>query len=293
MDPDRWRRVEQLYLAAVEKSPSERAAFLEQSCGEDAALRQEVESLLSFSQGADNLLQAAVRDAVAEIPGAGSQSTTRESGTFGDLPTLGRYRLIEKIGRGGMGVVYRAMDPSIGRIVAIKTLITSDTEGEDTLLRARLLRESQAVGRLSHPNIVAVHDIGDIGPTTYIVMEYVDGRTLDQIMREEPARLSTAEASRIVQDCAAALDYAHGRGVVHRDVKPANIMLQRDGTVKIADFGIASVSQASALTQKSVAVGSPHYMAPEQWRGEKGHRTGGSVCPGGGRLHDVGRAPAV
>ena len=269
MQPDRWPLVQQLYMAALEKHPGVRTAFLEQACGADAALRREVESLLSYAAGADDVLQAAVRDAVADVPPPAPSVAPSQPPPTGDLPKLGRYQLIEKIGKGGMGVVYRAVDPAIGRVVAIKTILTKDSDTEDSQLRARLVRESQAVGRLSHPNIVTVHDIGEEGGTAYIVMEYVDGRTLADVLSEEPARLSNTEMVRIVKECATALDYAHGRGVVHRDVKPANVMLQRDGTVKIADFGIAMVSQASALTQKSVTMGSPYYMSPEQWRGER------------------------
>jgi len=268
MDPGRWRRVEQLYLTALDKSPGDRAQFLEEACAGDTAMRQEVESLLSFAPGADNLLQAAVQEAVSQVPGAGSATGVRDVKSVGDTTKLGRYQLVEKIGEGGMGIVYRAMDPAIGRTVAIKTIHRSQTESQDSQLRARLLRESQAAGRLSHPNIVAVHDICEEGQTSYIVMEYVDGCTLDQVMYGEPSRLSNTEALRIIAECAAALDYAHSMGVVHRDIKPANIMLQPGGAVKIADFGIAKVSRSLALTQSAVAVGSPHYMAPEQWRGE-------------------------
>jgi serine/threonine protein kinase len=269
MDPERWRQVEQLYLAALDKEPDERAAFLGQACGGDTALREEVASLLSFAPDADNVLQAAVEEVASQASGvtatiSGSLGTT----TTGTSQKLGRYELLEKIGKGGMGVVYRALDPTIGRIVAIKTILTKDGDEDDSHLRARLLRESQAGGRLSHPNIVAVHDICDDGQTAYIVMEYVQGRTLDKVMREDATLQASGEALRIVQECAGALDYAHSRGVVHRDVKPTNIMLQADGMVKIADFGIAKVAQSTALTQGAVAVGSPHYMAPEQWRGE-------------------------
>ncbi len=269
MDPERWRQVEQLYLAAIEKKPDERAAFLEQACAGDSALRQEVASLLSFAPDADDVLQAAVHEVASQASGVSSTISGKfGTTTAGTSQKLGRYELLEKIGKGGMGVVYRALDPAIGRIVAIKTILTKDAEGDDSQLRARLLRESQAGGRLSHPNIVAVHDVCDDGQTAYIVMEYVHGRTLDKVMREDSTLQSSGEALRIVQDCAVALDYAHSRGVVHRDVKPTNIMLQADGMVKIADFGIAKVAQSVALTQGAVAVGSPHYMAPEQWRGE-------------------------
>lgn len=268
MDPDRWRQVEQIYHVALEKGPDERAAFLEQACAGDAALRQEVESLLSFAGGADSCLQAAVSEVAEQASGAGASAARLSLATPGATQKLGRYELLEKIGKGGMGVVYRAMDPAIGRVVAIKTILLHDAGGDQAELRARLVRESQAGGRLSHPNIVAVHDICQEGQTSYIVMEYVHGRTLDQIMREDPSLRYSGEALRIVRECAAGLDYAHRRGVVHRDVKPANIMLQADGVVKIADFGIAKVSQSKALTQSAVTVGSPEYMAPEQWRGE-------------------------
>ena len=130
------------------------------------------------------------------------------------------------------------------------------------------MRESQAGGRLAHPNIVAVHDVCLEDETSYIVMEFIPGRNLGQAMREDPSLRASSEAVRIVQECAAALDYAHNRGVIHRDIKPANILIQADGVVKIADFGIAKVSQYSGLTQSAIAVGSPDYMAPEQWRGE-------------------------
>ena len=165
MDPERWRQVEQLYLAALEKKPDERAAFLTQASGADTALRDEVASLLSFAPDADNVLQAAVQEVASQASGVSATISGKFEATSGVTPKLGRYQLIEKIGKGGMGVVYRAMDPAIGRVVAIKTILTDEAGGEDSQLRARLLRESQAAGRLSHPNIVAIHDICEEGPT--------------------------------------------------------------------------------------------------------------------------------
>jgi serine/threonine protein kinase/Flp pilus assembly protein TadD len=262
MPPERWRQIEELYLAAVDKSPGDRAAFLAQAAG-DSALRQEVESLLAYAPGADSLLQAAVHEAAEQIPKVEiAPPLSRE------IPKLGRYQITEKIGEGGMGVVYRAIDPAIGRKVAIKTILTDETGGANSPMRARLLRESQAAGRLSHPHIVAIHDVGETDHAAYIVMEYVQGRTLDQFIRDRSSPAARVEALRIVEECASALDYAHSRGVIHRDIKPANIMLEADGAVKIADFGIAKVAHTSTLTKTSVIVGSPHYMAPEQWRGE-------------------------
>ena len=183
---------------------------------------------------------------------------------------LGRYQIVGEIGRGGMGVVYRALDPTIGRTVAIKTILVSGQGSEEQHLarRARLLRESQAAGQLSHPNIVAVHDVGEQGDTTYIVMECIVGQTLEQSMTGAPGPRNAAESLGILADCARALDYAHGKGVVHRDIKPGNIILQSDGVVKIADFGIAKMLESSTLTQTAAVVGSPHFMAPEQLKGE-------------------------
>jgi len=263
MPPERWRQVEELYTAAVDKSPHDRAAFLAQACAGDSALRQEVESLLTYAPGADSLLQGAVQEAAAQIPTAEAAPPLPR-----EIPKLGRYEIIEEIGKGGMGVVYRAIDPTIGRTVAIKTILAEETGGENSPMRARLLRESQAAGRLSHPHIVAIHDVVEAGQAAYIVMEYVQGRTLAQAMREHSSLESSGEVLRIVEECASALDYAHSRGVVHRDIKPANIMLEADGAVKIADFGVAKVAHASTLTNTAVIVGSPLYMAPEQWRGE-------------------------
>jgi len=272
MDQTRWRQVEQLYHVALQKEPADREAFLHEVCAGDASLLEEVKSLLAFSGGADGYLRAVVGEAAVQAGGAdttkSSQPITNEIGA-GPLRKLGRYEILEQLGKGGMGVVYRAIDPTIGRMVAIKTIMLNDeARGETSEQQARFIRESQAAGRLSHPNIVAVHDVCQEGKTSYIVMEYVYGRTLDQVMREDPALRSSTEVVRIVQECAAALDYAHSLGVVHRDIKPANIMLQVDGRVKIADFGIAKISQSSALTQTAATLGSPGYMAPEQWRGE-------------------------
>jgi serine/threonine protein kinase len=266
MDPERWREIERLYHSALETEASQRASFLDEHCVADSALRQEVESLLAVAGDADGYLKAAVRDATLQTP---RLNTAPELDVAPTPRMLGRYNVLEQVGKGGMGVVYRAADPMIGRTVAIKTIrLDSAVEAQRPELRARLLRESQAGGQLTHPNIVAVYDVSEEGDVAYIVMEFVLGRTLEQALAADPRVRSTDEAQRIVEECAAALDYAHSRGVVHRDIKPANIMLQPDGMVKIADFGIAKAAQFSAMTASSVSIGSPHYMSPEQWRGE-------------------------
>ncbi len=182
---------------------------------------------------------------------------------------IGRYTILEPLGQGGMGTVYRAHDPVIGRHVAIKliTIRPDLSEEEARQYRERFLREAQAAGALIHPNIVAVHDIGMDAATMrpYIVMEHVPGQDLKKVIKSTAPRPS-AEAIRIVMQIAAALDYAHKRGIVHRDIKPANVLLSERGQVKITDFGVARLP-GSDLTRSDQFVGSPGFMSPEQLKG--------------------------
>ena len=183
---------------------------------------------------------------------------------------IGRYTILKPIGQGGMGTIYLGRDPVIGRQVAIKVISVKPDLSEEQArqYRERFLREAQAAGALIHPNIVAVHDIGvdaEMG-SPYIVMEYVPGRDLRQVMQDSVA-MTSATAIRFVLPIAAALDHAHRRGIVHRDVKPANVLIGEDGEVKIADFGVARLP-GSDLTQVDQFVGSPGYVSPEQLKGE-------------------------
>lgn len=165
-----------------------------------------------------------------------------------------------------MGIVYGATDPEIGRTVAIKTIRLNELadESERTKLRDRLMREAQSAGVLSHPNIVTIFDVGREGDLAYIAMEYVNGPTLDRMVRAEPptGRLVLS----ILTETAAALDYAHGRGVIHRDIKPANIMIHDGRMAKITDFGVAKI-QSHQMTQAGSMIGTPNYMSPEQIQG--------------------------
>src|SRR3984957_15702432 len=181
---------------------------------------------------------------------------------------IGRYRIIGELGRGAMGVVYHATDPAIGRSVAIKTIRIrdiNDTQQREKL-RERLFREARSAGGLSHPNIVTFYDMDEADGLAYIAMAYVNGPTLEKILGSE-APLSGANMLRILRQTALGLDYAHGGGIVHRDVKPANIMTDEDGAVKITDFGIAKITALNNLTETRTVVGTPNYMSPEQVQG--------------------------
>jgi predicted Ser/Thr protein kinase/tetratricopeptide (TPR) repeat protein len=182
---------------------------------------------------------------------------------------LGRYEILDQIGRGAMGVVYLARDPVIGRLVAIKTLRLLHGSGDDDIeqFRRRFLREAQSAGILSHPNIVTIHDVVDDPEqgVTFIAMEYVRGTNLKELIRRGKA-LELPFVVEVSNQIAEALDYAHRQGVIHRDIKPANVLLTGDGQVKLTDFGIARLS-TSNLTLDHELLGTPNYMAPEQIQG--------------------------
>lgn len=179
---------------------------------------------------------------------------------------FGRYEVLEVIGQGAMGVVYRARDPLIERDVAIKTLpIPHEQDGSEAQhkeLLVRIVREIQAAGALSHPNIAAVHDIGETDESIFIVMELVEGSSLERLLDDNA--LPMDRAGEVIRQVAIALDHAHSREVIHRDVKPANILINRQGQVKLVDFGIAKTLAGGKLTRTGIVVGTPEYMAPEQ-----------------------------
>src|SRR5512139_2376214 len=179
---------------------------------------------------------------------------------------LGRYEIRRTLGKGAMGVVYEAFDPTIKRRVALKTIRADQLGGDDAgEVLARFRREAQAAGRMSHPNVVAIYDFDEDDGTSFIAMEYVEGRDLKSAF-EHNERFANADIVRIMAQILDALGYSHRQGVVHRDIKPGNVFLQDDGTVKVADFGIAHVD-ASSLTQVGSVMGTPSFMSPEQIQG--------------------------
>jgi eukaryotic-like serine/threonine-protein kinase len=182
-----------------------------------------------------------------------------------DMNTLGRYQLVEKLGQGGMGVVYRAFDTLLQRVVAVKIISGTIEPGSEQ--RERFFREARAAGQLSHRNIITIHDLGEHDGQPYLAMEYLEGQDLQHRLTR-PERMSLARKVELAIEICEGLEFAHGRGVVHRDIKPANIFITDNGTAKILDFGLARL-MTSELTNSKVMMGTINYMAPEQVRGER------------------------
>ena len=178
-------------------------------------------------------------------------------------PRFGRFRVLSELGRGAMGVVYRAEDETLGRVVAVKTIsLVGSSKQERDVHEARFLQEARAAASLAHPAIITVYEMGREGDTAFMAMELLEGRELREMIRD--VALGPAESLRIMAETADGLGYAHERGVVHRDIKPGNIMVLADGRVKIMDFGIARFREPMVKTQTGVLLGSPQYMSPEQ-----------------------------
>lgn len=206
---------------------------------------------------------------------AAQLSPLSSSPSLGDsdrLSHLGRYQVIDILGKGAMGTVFRGVDPAINRAVALKTIrldfVSDQTEMAE--LRDRLFREAQAAGKLSHPNIVTIYDVGTEGNLQYIAMEYLEGQTLEQMIKKQ-VHISYKIIATIVSQICQALEYAHDQGIVHRDIKPANIMVLPDYSIKVMDFGIARVD-SSSMTRTGIAMGTPNYISPELLQGKLADR---------------------
>lgn len=270
---------EKIFLAAVElQSGDARDRFLDEACATRPGMRADVESLLRHHDAASRFLEAPpaeLQATLAPIDGD-TLSDGRPENAFrwlthsekpGCLGTLGSYEVLDILGRGGMGVVFKALDPKLNRVVALKVM--NDAFQSSSQGRQRFLREAQAAAAVKHENLVTIHAVHDEGPAPYLVMEYVEGQSLERRLKSGPA-LEAEEIARIGIQIASGLQAAHQRGLVHRDVKPANILLET-GTdrVKITDFGLARALDQVQLTQAGELAGTPQYMSPEQARGEQ------------------------
>ena len=184
-------------------------------------------------------------------------------------PTVGRYEILDELGQGAMGMVYKARDPKINRLVAIKTIRFSDEFEDDRIsdVKDRFFKEAELAGKLSHPSIISIYDVGEDYELTYMAMELLNGKDLEHYCQKDTL-LPLSKVLRIVSETAAALDYAHQQGVIHRDIKPANIMVLENGDIKVTDFGIAK-AVSSSQTRTGIILGTPNYMSPEQINGRK------------------------
>ena len=257
---DHWRRVEQLLGAALEHDASEREAFLDVACEGDVELRREIASLMAAHEHS-GVLDRLAGD-IAPLASRLRQPTTSSSSIVGRK--IGRYRVLERVAGGGMGVVYKAVDDQLGRTIALKFL--HSRLGADDSAAERFRLEARAIAALEHPNVCTVHEIGETDDgRLYLAMPLYDGETLQQRIARGP--LSLGEAVTIAVQIARGLAKAHSRGIVHRDIKPSNVLVTDDGVAKILDFGIAKLADVTLTGTAAGPLGTIAYMSPEQARG--------------------------
>jgi predicted Ser/Thr protein kinase len=262
MDAQQWARVREILHEALGRAPESRAVYLDEACRGDATCRAEVESLLAAAQ----------QSAFLDSPALASGPATAQMPAIDPSRPLGPYKVIEKIGEGGMGMVYKALDTRLDRLVALKVLPAARAWVQEK----RFAREAKAASALNHPNIVTIYEFDRQEGVDYIAMEYVQGTPLDRLLFGGPLPLQ--RSLEYARQIAGALAKAHAAGIVHRDLKPGNIMITPEDQVKVLDFGLAKRAHAAgdpdatltqALTQAGNTVGTPAYMSPEQVMGEQ------------------------
>lgn len=268
MTPERYQKIDKVFQAAVEREPKDRAAFLDQACAGDPAMRSEVEALIDSHENAGSFIESPVFEAAAGL--------VVDSGTDSLVGSaVGPYKIIAELGAGGMGVVYLAFDSRLGRRIALKLLPSHFAKDEQRLRRFH--QEARAASALNHPNIVTIFEIGRAGARPFIATEYIEGETLRQKL--STSAMSIGTALDVALQVASALSAAHDAGIAHRDIKPENVMVRPDGYIKVLDFGLAKLTEspdsvetptiARINTESGVVIGTASYMSPEQARGEK------------------------
>ena len=271
MTPERWTKIDQLFHAALAQEPGRRAAFIAQASGGDAALRHEVESLISAHEQSGSFIETPASDVAAELLAAGQAGLVAGQ-------SVGHYRVVSLLAAGGMGEVYLAEDTRLKRKVALKLLPPQFTI--DATRVRRFTQEARAASALNHPNILTIYEIGQTNSAHFIATEFIEGLTLREYVRQRRMRLS--EVLDVATQVVSALAAAHEAGVVHRDIKPENIMLRRDGIVKVLDFGLAKLAaqpsspvnteaatRTRASTNPGAIMGTVAYMSPEQASGRE------------------------
>jgi serine/threonine protein kinase/Tol biopolymer transport system component len=271
MDPERWQQIDKLLQSALARPLAERLAYLHRACAGDESLEREALSLLASHQEAGSFLEAPAMEVAAQGLAASASTPTTLCGR-----TISHYRIGEQLGQGGMGVVWKARDTALDRYVAFKVL--SSAKMSDPEYKRRFVQEAKAASALNHPNIITVYEIGQAEGVDFIAMEFVPGKTLDQLIQRKGLRLAGALDYAI--QVADALAAAHAAGIVHRDLKPGNLMVTESGVVKVLDFGLAKAAGHADMertetigdapeTATGVIVGTMSYMSPEQAEGKK------------------------
>ncbi|HEY0321648.1 MAG TPA: protein kinase [Pyrinomonadaceae bacterium] len=268
MTPEKWRQVKEIFHAALAVAPGERAAFLDKACDDEEGIRREVESLLESHERTGDFIDSPAFEAAAHL-------LVNDTDSLRDGQVIGDYKILKRIGRGGMGEVYLAKDQKLGRSVALKVLLSTFNAFTDRLRRFET--EACAASALNHPNILTIYGIGQADAKHFIATEFIEGETLRLHIPVEGMKI--IEALDIAIQIASALSAAHEAGIIHRDIKPENIMLRRDGYVKVLDFGLAKLAEdwrgddddsptrPLLKTDSGAVMGTVQYMSPEQARG--------------------------